>query len=425
VGQGKGAEKLAKFVITDDPWNIHLDQWIYIGRAFETSACYFPGSFGDPLRNFQRHCHELKAAEWSIVTRQAAPIFLKTLLPLEDYEGYLLLVDAIVLLERHSISEAEIRTVKDLIIRFSHYSEGRFYKQQWNRLRVCLPTMHQLLHVHQFLTALGPAYVYWQWPLERLCIMITQTAKSRSAANQNMANVMVQDEQMNYLPYVLPTYPNYECFTTDNDGQVNLADLLINDCRSSPHTAAQVLASGHEFMAPQRCHTLSSKEQQCLSAYLEDDFTFTDDDECELSLNICSGTAIRWAGVQFADFHVVSEQMKRSNSTRCNSLVRYEYIDPDSLAKRSAFGYVSLFFEISTRPTELLDQPHAVSALVMHHLALIRTLSVLPDGRLVKIVGEGGLRMMNVESIKEIMGIFMWEAEQYLISKATSLLLPR
>jgi hypothetical protein len=426
VRQGKGAEKLAKFVITDDPWNIHPDHWTSIGSAFEKSACFFPGSFGDPLRNFQRHCHELKAAEWSIVARQAAPIFLKTLLPQEDYEGYLLLVDAIVLLEKHSISAAEIQIVKDLIIRFSQYYEGRFYQQQWNRLRVCLPTMHQLLHVHQFLTALGPAYGYWQWPMERLCGMITQTAKSRSAANQNMANVMVQDEQMNYLPYVLPSNLDHECFTTDNDGQINLADMLINDYRTSPHIPSQPIPDGHEFIAPQRSHTLSSEEQQCFSAYLDEDFTFTNDDECELHLDSFSTTAVRWAGVQFASFHVVSEKMKKSNSTRCNSLIRYEYTDPDHLVKRSAFGRVSFFLELSTKTNYISEPSNAVTSQpVMHHLALITTLHVTPDGRLVKIVAEGGLRMISVEWIKEVMGIFFWEENQYLLSKDTSLLLPR
>jgi hypothetical protein len=425
VRKGKEAEKLAKFVITDDPWNIHPDQWASIGRAFEESSSYFPGSFGDPLRNFQRHCHELKAAEWSIVARQAAPIFLKTLLPYEDYEGYLLLVDAIVLLEKHSVTATEIHTVKDLIIQFSQYYEGRFYQQQWNRLRVCLPTMHQLLHIHQFLTAIGPAYVYWQWPMERLCGMITQTAKSRSAANQNIANSMVQDEQMNYLPYVLPTNPDHACFTTDNDGQVNLADMLINDSRSSPHTVANTVPNGYEFIAPQRRHTLSSKEQQCLNAYLEDDFTFTDDDDCELSINADPVTAIRWAGIQFANFHVVSDKMKKSNSTRCNSLIRYEYMDQDHLVKQSAFGRVSLFFELSTPSKDLHEQSNAVATPLIHHLALITTLRVAPDGRLVKIISEGGLRMISVEWIKEVMGIFLWEQEQYLLCKDTSLLLSR
>jgi hypothetical protein len=149
---GKDEKQLAKFVIMDDPWNIHPDQWTRIGQAFEQSAAHFPTSFGEPLRNFYRYCHELKGAEWSVVTRQAAPIFLKTLLSVEDYDGYLLLVDAVVLLEKHCLSDADIKGIRNLIIQFSEYYERRFYKEQWDHLRVCLPTFHQLLlcaHMHE------------------------------------------------------------------------------------------------------------------------------------------------------------------------------------------------------------------------------------------------------------------------------------
>jgi hypothetical protein len=426
VQAGKGVEKLAKFVITDDPWNIHPDQWVIIGRAFEESASHFPASFGDPLRNFYTHCHELKAAEWSIVTRQAAPIFLKTLLPQEDYNGYLLLVDAILLLEKHDLAMAEIERAKNLLSQFSQYYERRFYQQQWERLRACLPTFHQLLHMHEFLKAIGPAYIYWQWPMERLCGMITQTAKSRSAANQNMANVMIQDEQMNYLSYVLPTDPNDACFTAGNEGQVNLADMLIDD-----HGRHQVTSNGtnarpggYEFIAPQRTHRLSAEEQQCLRSYLEDHPNETDDDHlAAVDRNECPDTAIRWAGVQFPNFQAVSSQMKRSNSTRCNSLIRYEYTDPHALVKRSAFGRVSLFLEVCEQPQYVSEHPDGIHGPVTHHLALITMFDVSPEGRLVKVTREGGLRIISMRWIKEAIGIFLWEGEQYLLCKTTSLLL--
>jgi hypothetical protein len=163
----KGAEKMAKFIITDDPWNILPDDWTEVGKAFEDSAAFYPLAFGDPLRNFTRHCHELKAAEWAIVTKHAAPIFLKTLLPEEDYKGFLYLVDAIALLEKASLTTAEQERIGSLLDSFSRYYEARFYRQRWDRLRVCLPTFHQLLYMKDATVDLGPAYVFWQWPMER------------------------------------------------------------------------------------------------------------------------------------------------------------------------------------------------------------------------------------------------------------------
>jgi hypothetical protein len=163
----KGSEKLAKFVETDDPWNIKPEDWTEIGKAFDESAAWYPLAFGEPLGNFTRHCHELKAAEWLTVTKHAAPIFLKTLLPEQDYDGFLLLVDAITLLEKPTMTRVEQEEVGRLLRSFSSYYEERFYRAQWKRLKACLPTFHQLLHMKDATSDLGPAYVFWQWPMER------------------------------------------------------------------------------------------------------------------------------------------------------------------------------------------------------------------------------------------------------------------
>jgi hypothetical protein len=339
--------------------------------------------------------------------------------------SYLLLVDAVVLLEKHCLSDADVTAVKNLIIRFSEYYERRFYQEKWDHLRVCLPTFHQLLHIHEALTAIGPMYVYWQWPMERLCGMITQTAKSKVAANQNMANVMVQDEQINHLPYVLPLIPDHELFTTENDGQVDLADMLINNLHAADGIG-RPQASGYEFISPQHTHHFEPDEYEALSAYLEVGASTFQDETLQSDLHQFPTKAIRWAAVQFANFRVGASKMQKSNSTRSNSLIRYEYMDPDELCIVSAFGRVSLFFEVFEQPQErlgpeALDQCHAPP--VTHHVALITQLTVAADGRLVKVVQEGQSRIINVLWIKEVMGLFLWEGDRYLLRRTTSLLL--
>ncbi|KAA8903431.1 hypothetical protein FN846DRAFT_752436, partial [Sphaerosporella brunnea] len=117
------SEKLAKFVETDDPWNIIPEDWMEIGKAFDKSATLYPLAFGEPMRNFTRHCHELKAAEWATVTKHATPIFLKTLLSEQDYQGVLHLVDAIILLEKSTIKRTEQEDIGRLLKSFSSYYE--------------------------------------------------------------------------------------------------------------------------------------------------------------------------------------------------------------------------------------------------------------------------------------------------------------
>ena len=161
------ARKPAKFIRTNDPYNIPPEKWIEIGEAFVQSASTCPSQFGDPLRNFKSHCHELKAAEWATVAKVAAPIFLKGLLPQQDYEGLTTLIDAIILLEQYTFTSNQAATIQSKLEKFSKYYENRFYRMEWNKLQVYLPSLHQVMHIQDSLKAIGPMYVYWQWPMER------------------------------------------------------------------------------------------------------------------------------------------------------------------------------------------------------------------------------------------------------------------
>jgi hypothetical protein len=328
-------------------------------------------------------------------------------------------VDAVVLLEKHCLRQADIKAVENLIIQFSQYYERQFYRKQWNRLRVCLPTFHQLLHLHEALSAIGPTYVYWQWPMERLCGMITQTAKSKVAANENMANAMIQDEQINHLPFVLPSVPEHALFTTEQDGQINLADMLINNLPTTD-TRHRLSSPDYDFISPQHRHYLEPNEYTCLRSYLDTEARTLDNEAFGTDLNGYPRQAIRWAAVQFANFWVGASKMEKANSTRSNSLIRYEYMDPDELRVVSAFGRVCLFFEVF-QDLKSADGCHQQP--VTHHVALITQLMVAADGRLVKVIREGESLMINVRWIKEVMGLFLWEEERYLLRRTTSLLL--
>ncbi|KAI5803887.1 hypothetical protein EDC01DRAFT_594439, partial [Geopyxis carbonaria] len=115
--------RLAKFVSTNDPWNISPDNWKRIGEAFEKSRGTFPGSFGDGLRNFYLTCHDLKAAEWKTIALQLSPVFLKTLFPAEDYDGYIMLIDPLDLLIAPYLENEDFETIRKQLISFSQYYE--------------------------------------------------------------------------------------------------------------------------------------------------------------------------------------------------------------------------------------------------------------------------------------------------------------
>lgn len=94
---------------------------------------------------------------------------MKRRLPKEDYQELINLVDALNLCCDYEITTTEILAVESRPKRFAEYYERRYYGRCWERLSACLPVFHQVLHVANGIRWAGPMYVYWQWPMERVC----------------------------------------------------------------------------------------------------------------------------------------------------------------------------------------------------------------------------------------------------------------
>jgi hypothetical protein len=121
---------------------------------------------------------------------------------------------------------------------------------------------------------------------------------------------------------------------------------------------------------------------------------------------------VRYAAAQFSEFSVTSWLMRRSNSTRCNSIVRYEFQTANG-GTMSAFGRVLLFLEAAIEDEDTKQA-----------LAFLVRMSVEIDDRLVYLVKEGGHEIVQATAVKEVMGLIEWNGRQYFVGKKTSLIMP-
>ncbi|RPA71337.1 hypothetical protein BJ508DRAFT_218146, partial [Ascobolus immersus RN42] len=96
------------------------------------------------------------------------------------------LVEAMRLSTRKSISINEISEVKERFFQFTEYYEKEFYRHDADRISACLPTIHQLRHIHDALRMCGPTFVYAQWCMERINGNITSSVKSRENPDANI-----------------------------------------------------------------------------------------------------------------------------------------------------------------------------------------------------------------------------------------------
>ena len=55
-----------------------------------------------------------------------------------------------------------------------------------------LSVYHYLIHIIDYIELAGPAWVFWQFPIERIVGLLVRWVQSRVHANQNLAKIILQ-----------------------------------------------------------------------------------------------------------------------------------------------------------------------------------------------------------------------------------------
>jgi hypothetical protein len=465
------AATTTKFRKTLDPWNVEPDQWLRIGEDQEASARNFPSSFGRAPRNFASHCHEFSGEEWKQQATLFLPIYLQDVLPEEHYDQFCKLMYAMNMATDITLTDNDIKEVEDTIFKFSEYYETTFYARKWDRLSACLPVFHQLIHVADALRWIGPMHVYAQWAMERMCGMLTKTAKSRVKANRNMELTLQMTEQKHVLGFVLhpedwnpvkvaDNHPHLDDLDLDADEEQAARDVAVEDpdgnlllsevfakrmqlSRPAPPRAA--LKNGEaNYIFEQKiiCRALEQVERQRFKIYTEGLAKKANLKHFESML--LPDMVDIWKRSRFrdnhdnikGDFKVTSAAWRSSNNTRNASMVVYEPVQvegPRSARENPAFGEVQFFFSVwlpAVLPDSAILQPKAPdgepaggAGTALHELAYIKEIAVEGDGWLLyRKKGCGAFKVIAANRIKRALGLMQNGKEEYLVTKYSSLL---
>src|ERR1051325_2232825 len=66
-----------------------------------------------------------------------------------------------------------------------------------------LISFHYLLHISDSINDCGPCWVFWQYPIERLCGMLLPLVHSKLYPYQNLTNNITLLEKFNHLNFIL------------------------------------------------------------------------------------------------------------------------------------------------------------------------------------------------------------------------------
>ncbi|CAG8482740.1 24125_t:CDS:2, partial [Gigaspora margarita] len=191
-------------------------------------------------------------------------------------------------------------------------------------------TFHYLLHIQACIENCGPCWVYWQFPIERLCGMLQPMIQSNQHPYKNLMNNILLLDYFNYLRFVPTIYRHI--FPLQQQKQYQIQQVVwIED-------------GGEELWAPSLDYTLNDKEFIALAKFYQANLNQPITELCDWG--------IKYAKLRTRDGYMLSSLMSAPRvNARENSCVIYELEVNISKSKalekyelRQFFGQVQFYF---------------------------------------------------------------------------------
>jgi Transposase family tnp2 len=371
--------------------------WRDIGSDMERSLRSIPSSYGKSLRNIQKYNKSFKAEEWSNFLLHYSSVLLHDRLRQDLFEHYGKLVAAIDLAIDYEISNENIRCIKSLLIDFVSEYEELYYQYEVLRVLACLPTFHLLLHLHESISDCGPAWVFWQFPCERMCGMLKPMVKNRSNANRNLSLGILYQEQLNHLPFATPSWTMWPW-------QRNIA---------SPNFTKDLDGRTYSFLHPRSYAYLLPEETVQLVRYYANLLNCT---PREINLNEDVNRNItKWARCLLAgDVDAVSsssyEGRRDAVNGRASSVVRLSQLNDDG-QPITQYAKVIHFFVHKFRESEEMLAYVQIYRFADHSSEW----GCAQENKIIRLIREGPMEVMSVTALDEGIGIMKREEKEYLI----------
>src|SRR5437667_9134820 len=365
----------------------------------ENSLRLIPSSYGKVLRDISRYSGSFKAEEWSNFLLHYSSVLLhgRGRLRQDLFEHYGKLVAAIDIAIDYDLTTEQINSIKTLLIEFVSNYERLYYQYDLLRISACLPTFHLLLHLHESISDCGPAWVFWQFPCERVCGMLKPMVKNRSMSNRNLSLAILYREQFNHLPFATPSWtipsfrltPAYPHYTQGLDG----------------HT--------YSFLHPRCDDKLSPEEATHLVRYYANllqctrqEINLSGDFNCEI---------IKWARCLLTgDVDGIScqwnESRRESANDRASSVVRLSQLSDDGQSI-TQYAKVIHFFLHNFRGVERM----LAYVQIYHFTDYSLQWRCAQKNKIIRLTREGSMEVISVTALDEGIGIMKVADTSYLI----------
>lgn len=173
-----------------------------IGHEMARSSRTVPVSVSRTPRNINRHKASFKATEWfEWILIYSVPL-LTGRLQAYALNSWLEYVHAVGIALKVELQESDIITMEEHFRQFVTSTEAIYYQGHTSRLPLLTSQLHGLLHVGRSIRDLGPAYVFWQFGLERYVGTLECLAASKRRQDESMQNGLELQEQIRYIHHL-------------------------------------------------------------------------------------------------------------------------------------------------------------------------------------------------------------------------------
>lgn len=179
--------------------------WPEHGKLVAAATKYFPSSFHRPPRNpAEKISSGYKATEYYLYLFGLGPALFRMVLPLKYWRNFCMLVHGVHIITQRKISRDQVREAHFYLTQFVEGYENLYYQRRMDRLHLCRPCLHTLLHTAPEATRVGPGTYLTQFTMERAIGDLGGDIRQPSNIYGNLCQITLRQSQLNALKTLCP-----------------------------------------------------------------------------------------------------------------------------------------------------------------------------------------------------------------------------
>ncbi|KAK0470469.1 uncharacterized protein EV420DRAFT_1616583 [Desarmillaria tabescens] len=174
--------------------------WKAIGEATAKAGSTVPSAYGARVPNIAGDGVYISAEMWSFWVLYLGPVLLQRCFKAECYYNHFIrLVQLLNVCLQFEILHTEIEYIWTGFASWVEDYEKIYYQYNVDRLSTCPLTIHVLLHIADSISATGPVWCYWAFPMEWYCGALQPAIHSHRYPFASLAWHVLEDAQLTQI----------------------------------------------------------------------------------------------------------------------------------------------------------------------------------------------------------------------------------